>query len=183
MTYDLAFAPVNVSLSEAVINARQTDSYARIFIQRSESPIPTAIAVSWIAKPESPSYPVQTGVAELIEAGKKIIEFPLPDKPTVEESLNIEFELVKAEMHTNDSRQSCAISAGKTNLCIEMDKSINSVYAPVQQLAFKQSSGVAQIELRRSTAEGLVSVPWKQFRPRQSQSMPSCRVWSSLSKA
>ena len=161
VTYDRPFAPVKISLSEAIINARQSDNYARIIINRSESPIPTAIAVSWIAKPDTPSYPVQTGVAELYEPGKKIIEFPLPEKPTVDQSLNIEFELVKADMHTNDSRQTCAITKAKTNLSVEMDKSINSVYAGARQLAFKQSEGTALIQLNRSMSTGLVSVPWK----------------------
>lgn len=161
VTYDRPFAPVNISLSEAIINARQSDNYARIMINRSESPIPTAIAVSWIAKPDTPAYPVQTGVAELYEPGKKMIEFPLPEKPTVDQSLNIEFELVKADMHTNDSRQTCAIVKSKTNLCVEMDKSINSVYASARQFAFKQSEGSALIQLNRSMATGLVSVPWK----------------------
>ena len=161
VTYDQPFAPVKISLSEAVVHARQSENYARIMINRSESPIPTAIAVSWIAKPDTPAYPVQTGVAELLEPGRRVIEFPLPEKPTVDQSLNIEFELVKADMHTNDSRQTCAISQGKTNLCVEMDKSINSVYANARQFSFKQSEGTAHIQLNRSTATGLVSIPWK----------------------
>ena len=113
ITYDKPFPPIDISLAEALVHAKQTENYARIFVNRSESPIPTAIELSWIAKPETSAYPVQTGVCELYEPGKKIIEFPLPVRPTVDETLNIEFQLVKADMHTNDQRQTCAIRQNK----------------------------------------------------------------------
>ena len=161
ITYDRIFPPVDISVAEAIVHAKQSENYAHIFINRSESPIPTAIEVSWIAKPESPSYPVQTGVCELYESGQRTIEFPLPEKPTTDEIVNIEFQLVKAEMHTKDNRQTCSIINSRANLQVVMDKSMNSIYIPTRSVAFKQSDRTAKIEICRTMATGMISVPWK----------------------
>jgi len=122
LRYDVRFPQIDVSLTEAIVETHQSSQFAKIYVTRSESPIPTAIEVSWIAKPDTVGFPVQTGVLEMHEPGRKAVDLALPAKPTPINTLGIDFELVRADIHTNDSRQSCSIGKSKSLIKIDMDK-------------------------------------------------------------
>ena len=64
-------------------------------------------------------------------------------------------------MHTKDNRQTCSIINSRANLQVVMDKSMNSIYIPTRSIAFKQSDRTAKIEICRTMATGMISVPWK----------------------
>ena len=89
---------IDVSVSKALVQARQTSGSASILVTRSESPIPTAIEVAWIAKPDTPDFPIQTGIIELKDAEpSKAINLALPSSPSSLDAIGIDFELVKAD--------------------------------------------------------------------------------------
>lgn len=128
---------------------------------RSESPIPTAIEVSWIAKPDTVGFPVQTGVLEMREPGPKIVDLALPKQPAAIRTLGIDFELVKADIHTNDSRQTCAIGTSKALIKVDMDKELLRVAFSQPEIVVKQSAKIAEIPISRTFDQISCQIPWK----------------------
>ena len=159
--YDIPFPRIDVSLTEAVVETHQSSQFAKIYVTRSESPIPTAIEVSWIAKPDTAGFPVQTGVLEMHEPGRKAVDLALPSKPAAINTLGIDFELVKADIHTNDSRQTCSIGKSKSLIKIDMDKEQLYIHPQATEIVVKQSQRVAEVRLSRTLDTVSCQLPWK----------------------
>ena len=161
VSYDIPFPQIDVSLTEAVVEAHQSSQFAKVYVTRSESPIPTAIEVSWIAKPDTAGFPVQTGVLEMREPGPKIVDLALPKQPAAIRTLGIDFELVKADIHTNDSRQTCAIGTSKALIKVDMDKELLRVAFSQPEIVVKQSAKIAEIPISRTFDQISCQIPWK----------------------
>ena len=69
--------------------------------------------------------------------------------------------MVKADIHTNDSRQTCAIGTSKALIKVDMDKELLRVAFSKAEIVVKQSAKTAEIPISRTFDQISCQIPWK----------------------